>query len=148
MKPPDFGLFKLAPHAVRAEDLVVLLCHLAENGDFEMQMYARKTAVRNHFDGKHHEVLLNIFEIALPQLRAESNSEICHSNAVSILIQMATMHKFAVAIIETCLEKLIFEVRVVRSASLRASLLRFPLAMFDVPFSGSAENFPYPNASL
>ncbi len=52
MKLPDLGLFKLAPHAVRAEDLVVLLCHQAENGDSEMQMYAWKTAVRKHFDGK------------------------------------------------------------------------------------------------
>ncbi len=31
---------------VRAADLVALLCHLAENGDSDMQMYARKTAVR------------------------------------------------------------------------------------------------------
>ncbi len=63
----------------------------------------------DHFDGKLHDVLLNIYEIALPQLREESNSETCHSNAVSILIPMASRHQFAVAIIETCLEKLLFE---------------------------------------
>ncbi len=46
MKPSDLDLFKSAPYAVRSADLVVLLCHLGDNGDSEMQMCARRTAVR------------------------------------------------------------------------------------------------------